>query len=326
MDCLEFQTRLDDLLEGRLGAPDRREAAEHLRRCVSCRELERAARSEPEAAAVEAPPGLAAAILERTSGRGCARARETLCDWVDRRLGEVDAELVRMHLAGCPDCEGLAGALARLSVDLPAMAEREPDARFVDDVLAATLPARRRERAGAARPGGGLTERLSEAWWRLVERPRLAWEGAYVGTLVFLLLFGAPFSPLAGLPERALELVRSNPVRDLAGPASRIEARVSASVRSAWRASGGRALDASRDLASGVGRRYEQTEPSRTGLRRHRQEMLAAARQGDLNGCAEAAREARSDLGAFWEQLTTEEGRPHGGQETTHTPAQGDVP
>jgi len=326
MDCRDFQMRLDDLLEGRLGAVERRAAGEHLRRCASCRDLEAAARTEAEAAAVEAPPGLAAAILERTSGPACARSRELLCDWADRRLGDVDAELVRLHLAGCPDCEGLAGALARLSVDLPAMAELEPDARFVDDVLAATLPRRGWAEAPAHRPGEGLVERLSGAWRRLVERPRLAWEGAYVGTLIFLLLFGAPFSPLAGVPERVLDLARRNPVRELAGPASRIEARISASARTAWEASGERALDASRELASGVGRSYERTEPARAGLRRHRQEMLDAMRQRNVRGCAAAVREARSDVGALWEQFTTDEWESDDGPDATDSPAQGDEP
>jgi hypothetical protein len=153
--------------------------------------------------AMEAPADLAASVLEKTSGPPCDRAHLLLCDHVDGRLPEIDEELVRLHLAGCGDCDALAAALARLKEDLPALAEFEPDANFVGDVLAATtysLP-----------PLPGFWDRLADAWKRAVLRPRFALEAAYVGTAALLLLFAAPFSPFRELPSQALAAVRETP-------------------------------------------------------------------------------------------------------------------
>lgn len=197
--CRTVIDRLDDLFEERLNAADRREIEEHLRSCRGCRELKDLASGEE--APIAPPADLLGAVLARTSGPACGSARGRLCDHVDRLLAPVDGDLVRAHLEGCRECGGLAAALARLAVDLPPLAEMEPGPRFVADVLARTsrrqtLPAR-------------LAAPLLAAFRLLARRPRIAWEGAYAGSVVLLILFGTPNAPFAGVPGRALDIVRT---------------------------------------------------------------------------------------------------------------------
>jgi predicted anti-sigma-YlaC factor YlaD len=247
MDCRTFIDRLDDLLEGRLTAGERREAEEHLRDCHRCGDLVTVIRENPNDQRIEAPADLTEAILNRTSGPTCASARGRLCDHVDRSLEPADDELVRLHLRGCDECTGLSHALAGLTADLPALAELEPDSRFVDDVLARTRPLRS--------PIIGWVERMAEEWRRLAQRPRIAWEGAYVAMFFLVLIFGIPDSPLAGVPQRALALVRTDPVASLRKPAGEIAPQVTAAVQSAWRTTHGRVKGASRKLVADVTRR-----------------------------------------------------------------------
>ena len=197
--CRAFLERLDDLLEGRMNASDRREAEEHLLSCRDCRELSDLSRGEGAPAA--APADLLGAILARTSGPACGSARGRLCDHADRLLAPVDDDLVLMHLEGCGECRGLASALARLAIDLPPLAEIEPEAGFLAGVLERTS---RRETLADRLAAGFL-----EACRRLGRRPRIAWEGAYVGAIALLILFGTPNAPFAGVPGRALDLVRT---------------------------------------------------------------------------------------------------------------------
>lgn len=197
--CRTFLDRLDDLLDGRLNATDRRDADEHLRTCRDCRELCDLSRGEGSPAA--APADLLGAVLARTSGPSCGSARARLCDHADRLLGPVDDDLVRMHFEGCGECGGLAAALARLAIDLPDLAEIEPGARFVAGVLERTS---RRETLAAR-----VAARVLDACRRLAQRPRIAWEGAYAGSIALLILFGTPNAPFAGVPGKALDFVRT---------------------------------------------------------------------------------------------------------------------
>jgi hypothetical protein len=214
--------RLDDFLEGRLNAADCREVEEHLLSCPGCRELKDLATGEE--ATMAPPPDLLGAILARTSGAPCGSARGRLCDHVDRILPPVDDDLVRAHLEGCGECGGLARALLRLAMDLPPLAEMEPGPRFVADVLARTS----RRQTVAAR----LAAPLLAACRRLALRPRIAWEGAYAGAIVLLILFGTPNAPFAGVPVKALELVRTAQV---AVPVASEEVpRIRTVVRSRW--------------------------------------------------------------------------------------------
>ena len=222
--CRTCIDRLDDLLEGRLDDASRRETEEHLLSCRDCRDLRDL--SGGEGAPIAAPADLLGAVLARTSGPACGSARVRLCDHADRLLAPVDDDLVRMHLEGCVECGGLAAALVRLSTDLPPLAEMEPGPRFVADVLARTS---RRETLPAR-----LAARFLDACRRLAQRPRIAWEGAYAGAIALLILFGTPNAPFAGVPGKALDLVRT--VQE-AVPAAAIGdevPRIRTVVRSHW--------------------------------------------------------------------------------------------
>jgi len=194
-----------------------------------------------------APADLLGAVLARTSGPACGSARARLCEHADRLLAPVDEDLVGMHLEGCGECGGLAAALARLSTDLPTLAEMEPGPRFVTDVLARTS---RRET---------LTARLLDACRRLAQRPRIAWEGAYAGSIALLILFGTPNAPFAGVPGKALDLVRAVQV---AVPAAAIEdevPRIRTVVRSRWEETKSGMKGRTRVLATEVQRRSSRT-------------------------------------------------------------------
>jgi hypothetical protein len=165
---------------------------------------------------------LTRSILAGTSGSPCDSARDRLVGHADRTLEPIDAELLQMHVDGCTECAALVAALCRASADLPLLAEFQPDARFAGEVLARTT----------RRPS--LAARTS-AWAAvLLRRPRLAWEVAYVGTFVITLAFAAPGSPLAGIPERALELARVNPIQELEPPVTRLGTDVSRRLGAAW--------------------------------------------------------------------------------------------
>ena len=113
-------------------------------------------------------PALTEAILERTSGSPCVRAREQLGDLTDGRLAATDTELMRLHLGHCRPCAALADTLAWLAEELPAMATLEPDDAFLADVLRAT------SRRPAPRPVAAL-ERPAPGWIDLAAARLIGW-------------------------------------------------------------------------------------------------------------------------------------------------------
>jgi predicted anti-sigma-YlaC factor YlaD len=247
VDCRGFHDRLADWLEGRLEATERDALERHVEGCAPCRDIAERF-GEPPADLDTATPGrpddLTHAILEQTSGRPCSHAEEGLGDWVDGSLAGTDAELMRMHLDGCVECSALASSMARLSRELPALAELEPDARFVPDVMASTM--RRPRRVARA------LEAMRESWTRMLQRPRFALEGAYVASIVIVLMFGLPGSPLSGLPQKALDMVSRNPVTPLKEPVAELEARVSLGVATAWEVTSLKVRDTSFGIVQGV--------------------------------------------------------------------------
>jgi len=247
MDCRTFIERLDEFLAGTLWPSERRDFEAHRATCAGCRDLEALFAAGPGEGGAAAPPGLLRDVLERTSGSACRGARGLVCDHVDGALAPVDDELLRLHLNDCPECAGLARALLLMKADLPGLAERRPDDRFLADVLARTAP-----RGRVAPP---LAARLTEAWRRLVQRPRFAFEGAYLGSIFLLLLFGIPASPLAGVPQRALELARVNPVAGLRAVGEDVAPRLQTAVPPGWREKGAELAGATRRLAGEAVRR-----------------------------------------------------------------------
>jgi hypothetical protein len=147
------------------------------------------------------------AVLARTSGPACSRATELVPGIADGTLEGTDAALVRLHLERCGECAAIARVLAALPADLAALAELRPDAGFARDVLART--SRRSRRAAGI-------------WQRLVLRPRLALEGAYVGAVVVFALVGLGGTPLREASRDTLAIASTNPVRAAAGPVERL--------------------------------------------------------------------------------------------------------
>jgi len=254
-DCRFFVDRLDELLDGRLEEADRRAAEDHLSACSGCRELRRLADG---CGAAPAPPAdLLAGVLARTSGPTCRRARERLCDHLDRALDPVDDAMMRLHIDGCAECAGLAGALARLAADLPGLAERDPGMGFVAAVLRRT--SRRASRAAR------LAAAFAAGWGRVAQRPRIAFEGAFAGSVLLMLLFGAPSAPFADVPGRALDLARTVR-RSLPSEAAGREAlRVRRSLDTRWEETKTDARSTAGDLETGLKR---ASTSAWTGLKR----------------------------------------------------------
>jgi len=269
MDCRTFIERLDDLISGTLRPSERRAAEAHRAACAECRDLGNLLAASPGEGGAAAPPGFLGGVLERTSGGSCRSAHRRLCDHVDGVLDAVDDELLRPHLNDCPECAGLALSLVRMKIDLPALAELQPDGRFLADVLARTTA---RERFTP-----GWAARLAEGWQRLLQRPRFAFEGAYLGSIILVMLFGSPTSPLAGVPQRALDLVRSNPVAGLRTAGEEVAPWIHITVPPQWKEKGAELAGRTRELADDVARRSS----------------------GRLE-------ELEQDLGTLWERLTSE--------------------
>ncbi len=235
MNCRDFEQILESYLAGELGSGDLDSADRHLRNCDICTDLLALARiaHEPSDRATARPPReLLIEVLRQTTGSSCTAAERMLCDYADRRLADELAELVAGHLDGCDECRGLAGALTALSVDLPRLAEIQPDSGFVDSVLAATLPLQVR-----------LRRWWQRSWPRWVERPRFAAEAAYVTTLVLVLIFSVPGSPLEAMPRQAVEMARRTaPTTTVGDPWGRLEAAILPKLRTLKEAEGTRAV------------------------------------------------------------------------------------
>jgi len=237
MNCAEFQERLFEWLEGRLDEAEVESMQSHAAGCIRCRELEELATGDAGLPAIEPPDDMVASILAQTTGGACNRALLLVSERLDletaSEVGSANAAepdpLLQMHLESCAECARLAGALERLQRELPAMAEMELDPGFVGDVMAATVGAS--VPAGAAPPEGAATPalhlvtrpafdwrswvqdlplaaRVSTFFETLAQRPRLAFEGAFVGSLAFILVLGLPAAGVAELPSRLMAEVR----------------------------------------------------------------------------------------------------------------------
>lgn len=150
----------------------------------------------------------------------CARFEELLFERLEGLLDEARCEQLAVHAGSCARCseleatlanpvpddltasilaltserEPLHRALRQLDFDLPTMASMTPDDNFVADVMTATVEADKQR----------LWYRAQEFWQSLVQRPRFALEGAYLGGIVLFLLVGLPGSPLAGVSDQVL--------------------------------------------------------------------------------------------------------------------------
>ncbi|GEM_PF-4227946 len=184
MNCREFQSILDDFLGGSLPGAIQAAADAHLCRCSACRDLADLVREAFPLPQVPVPAGLTEAILARTSGPACSRAAERLANRGEGPMDPTREELLRSHLEGCAGCRSIAAALDTLALDLPSLAEMRPPESLLPQVLAAT---------SGEGFGPAWRVRWKTAWTHFVERPRFAFEAAYAGLVLLVLLFGLPF-------------------------------------------------------------------------------------------------------------------------------------
>lgn len=229
MNCESLLDRATGWLDGSLEGPARAEVDRHLETCSDCRDLLAAL-----AAAPSEDPGLADAILARTSGSACGSARARLCARLDGELDAIDAGLVDGHLRHCPECEGLARVLRRMEADLPLLAAADPGPGFVESVLARTS---RRPRPVP------FAERWAAAVSRLFDRPRVALEGAFLAVAVVAV-------PLAVDPA---------PLAHVRGAVNAIEASVRSGTRTAWATTESFVVERSVVVASELTRRSTDT-------------------------------------------------------------------
>lgn len=191
MNCREFELCLER------GAEDAA-LESHAAVCPACRQLLELA-NLPVPAPERLGGDFASRVVERTSGGACRQAEPLLPELASGVLaGRAERALVAEHVAHCASCTGLLEELERLAFDLRKLAVVRPRESLVDGVLRRTLP---------------LPVRLRR-WWRTtwpqwVRRPRFATELAYAATLLVVVVFGTPVSPLQAMPERAFDLARS---------------------------------------------------------------------------------------------------------------------
>ena len=204
MNCSLFSEILADFQEGKLSPCEQAAAEAHVGMCSACRRLLDIALGEISLLPGDGNDELTRSILDRTSGPVCSHVESLLWDFAGGKLDKDDCQLIVLHLEHCSSCKSVAGELALLWEELPAMSEIEPGDSFTGDVIRATsghLPTR-----------SGFQKRLAALWNLLVQRPLFSYEAAYVGTLVLLLAF----SPLLPFREYALQKMPSALIRPAA--------------------------------------------------------------------------------------------------------------
>lgn len=298
MDCARFEQMLQELLDGTATAATRQEAQAHLSACETCRELDALVRNA-SLCVPDAPAGLTQAILQRTSGSPCAQAHGLLCEQADGVLHGVDAELLELHRKHCGDCGGVGTALLHLKEDLPALALADPGPQFAAQVMAATLPPGRR----LVRLG----RRIRQTWERLAQRPRIAWEGGYIGALVLFLIFGLSASPLSTVPGDALALAQVNPLHVLQNsPLGQVPHAIAGWGKQAWELTGRRALRSSGDFSADLGLRLRRAGMASRGLFAHGKKLGEALLQGNLEQGLSVLKNMGGDLVVLWSRLVAD--------------------
>ena len=164
----------------------------------------------------EAALDLTRAILARTSGSPCQRLQDQACAYVDGELDDSRASLVQAHLAHCPACAALVGALHTSQRLLPTLADADPGPWFTQRLLRATVH----------RPA-------TSTWWRLMHRPRIALEAAYLGAAAGLL---GTYLPMPNLPLKVPAMVQplGASAQRVVGQVIQVERRASTSLRQSW--------------------------------------------------------------------------------------------
>lgn len=182
----------------------------------------------------EAASDLTRVILARTSGSPCQRLQTLACDFVDGELDEGQGSLVRAHLEHCKACSVLVATLGEMKSILPALAQVDPGPWFTQRILRATLRAPRRE----------FGFELRGTWSKLLHRPRIALEAAYLGAAagVMGLYLPLPALPPAGSPPAIVRTLSPQhlvqpllaPGRRMAGSLLQVEQRTASALKGAF--------------------------------------------------------------------------------------------
>jgi predicted anti-sigma-YlaC factor YlaD len=197
MSCGQIQELLDDFISKKLDDRLKAQVQSHLDVCPDCKGLVSILSDDLPSFDAAAPAHLAASVLERTSGSACGAAIERLPDFVDRELHGVESDLVSLHLHDCSDCRAIECAIRQLAVDLPTLAQADLGPQFTRQVLAATSES------------VSKLESLAAVWRRIVQRQRFAFEAAYVGIVVLVLIVG--LNGTGEMGKAAARLVRTAP-------------------------------------------------------------------------------------------------------------------
>jgi len=214
-------------------------------------------------------------------------------------LPAADAELVRAHVQNCTRCAALHATLCWLQRELPPLAAVQPDAQLTSDILSVTAGMRQRRTP--------LHHGVRDWFARLVARPRFAWEVAYVGTLIVVLLFGTSASPFRSVPERALAIIQIDPrdavggasqrLRDLHGGIGNVGAR-------AWDATAGRALQSSRDAGAAYADQHPGMHDALADFRAHGGELRQHLSGRNFAGASLMLQAMGGDVRALWNSWT----------------------
>jgi hypothetical protein len=192
-----------------------------------------------------------------------------------------------------------------LSPDLVQLAEVEPDANFVADVLADT-------RALVARRVP-WDIRLRAAWERLLLRPRLAWEFATAGCFLLMLLCGMPFSPLRQMPRQALAMIQIFPTGLVEKADREVRPFWNEYAPRAWDGSGGRLVRRGREMTSEFGAEHAEAAVAWQSLGLHMDELGAATKSRNFAQASHAMHAIQIDLTALWHGLRGQPaGQPRG--------------
>jgi len=183
-------------------------------------------------------------------------------------------------------------------------AEIEPDADFTREVLAATTGAER------PAPAPHWWERLRERGRDLWRRPRFALEGAYIGTLLLVLLFETPLSPARDAPNRALEVMRKSSntmAASLAPSLSGLRHGAAGFGENLWGGSGAHLAGTLRELGRDWEERRHRAAPAAADLRAEAREMIDAAKKLELEDASVHLVEIGGDVARIWSGLLRKE-------------------
>jgi predicted anti-sigma-YlaC factor YlaD len=190
MNCRKFESQLELYLAEKLSYDSVQECRIHLNSCAACRELLDLASKAPLKIDPAGSEELIRAVLEKTSGKNCDKVLELLPDRVDGSMAKDSADLVDRHLENCGSCQNLFRTMKELKEVLPSFSQMDPGSAFTRECMQAIGRLQNRPPQPGFSSGG--------IWHWLLVRPRLAWQSAYVLTLLFF-IFIKVFAIIPGL-------------------------------------------------------------------------------------------------------------------------------